>query len=167
MPIYEYNGKRYNIPEAKIEELVTRMPGAKLIEHDAPDREVTETVQQHEQQPVQQSIGQQEISLDTPKLTTSFNQEMAKQSQSPRNYLRLGQNQGGIADVNRTVVYPQYKQKRDDKRALKNDLAALGDDIQSKIDERVKQLDEKWAKEERKVYGTKSIRETKPIYWVR
>ena len=53
------------------------MPGAKLIEHDAPDREVTETVQQHEQQPVQQSIGQQEISLDTPKLTTSFNQEMA------------------------------------------------------------------------------------------
>ena len=28
-----------------------------------------------EQQPVQQSIGQQEISLDTPKLTTSFNQE--------------------------------------------------------------------------------------------
>ena len=32
MPIYEYNGKRYNIPEAKIEELVTRMPGAKLIE---------------------------------------------------------------------------------------------------------------------------------------
>ena len=34
------------------------------------------------------------------------------------------------------------------KRALKNDLAALGDDIQSKIDERVKQLDEKWAKED-------------------
>ena len=41
MPIYEYNGKRYDIPEAKIEELVTRMPGAKLIEHDATDREIT------------------------------------------------------------------------------------------------------------------------------
>ena len=35
MPIYEYNGKG-TISQNQNKELITRMPGAKLIEHDAP-----------------------------------------------------------------------------------------------------------------------------------
>lgn len=32
MPIYEYKGRKYNIPAEKAQELTTRMPGAKLVE---------------------------------------------------------------------------------------------------------------------------------------
>ena len=32
MPIYEYNGKKYDIPAEKENELITRMPGAKKVD---------------------------------------------------------------------------------------------------------------------------------------
>lgn len=91
MPIYEYNGKRYNIPEAKAQELITRMPGAKLIE------ESPTSADKSPRKP--QSGAQNDIYVPQVNQTT-FDSEMVRQAQAKQlgGGVTIGQKQN-IADV--------------------------------------------------------------------
>ena len=82
MPIYEYNGKKYDIPAEKESGLITRMPGAKKVDgapfYLSPVNQPT---------PVEQAP---EINADVPPTSqTTFDIELAKQTAQKQPESRL------------------------------------------------------------------------------
>lgn len=70
MPIYEYNGKRYNIPDEKVPQLIDRMPGATLV------NEAPFYLAQTKEAPKNPTID-----MDVPKVSNaSFDSEVARQT---------------------------------------------------------------------------------------
>jgi len=108
MPIYEYNGKRYNIPEAKAQELTARMPGAKLI---------NEAPYYLADNPSPQPPSRAQINVDVPEVNqTTFDGEIARQTAGKQlgGGVSVGQKQN-IADItgdmygNRELTLPDHK----------------------------------------------------------
>lgn len=160
MPVYTYQGKKWNIPEDKVEKFLHDIPGANLYEQPRQSKlglakagalggnlqdpnPYTENFLSDEER-----AANEEYTTRNPKTGTSFDniQPGISMQSKPVGHLDLPQSES-IKDTNKDI-YDLQKAKRNEKDMVKSQLSTFQEDLQSKIKERDSIFDEEQKKKD-------------------
>lgn len=162
MPVYTYQGKKWNIPEDKVEKFLHDIPGANLYEEEAKlglaragalggnlqDDYVRPNPYTENFLSDEERAANKEYVAQNPKTGTSFDniQPGISMQSKPVGHLDLPQSES-IKDTNKDI-YSFQKAKREEKDMVKGQLSEFQEDLQSKIKERDSIFDEEQKKKD-------------------
>jgi len=173
MPIYESNGKRYSIPEDKVNDFLKAREGAKLVDetpfylsNQQPQGVSKPAVKQPQQPNVTVQEEPQESTID---MSNLFSKHVARGNAfdnveggiSLRDTAKVGHlgrsnNQGGIPDAMKDA-YQNYKSGEQFKSSIQDQLEAYRIDNQGKLQDRYKDLQAREQEYERTKSGFQKL----------